>query len=279
VRRALQRGFAVYLMEWTAAQGEALDYGLDEYAGSLLRACIQTASAQSHQRAVFLAGHSLGGTFAAMYAARQPQHVAGLVLVEAPLCFAGTSGAFEVFRRFDNSAAAPAQRVPGSLYGMASAGAAARAFYVERFADRWASLLSGRDLRTHWRVERWLLDELPLPRRLLEEVRQWIYREDRFIRGELQLAGMRLDPKTVAAPLLAIVDPRSEVVPAQSVLAALPQLGSEDTRVLEYVGDRGVAVQHIGVLLGERAHRVVWPVVFDWLVEQAAGQMPAARPH
>ncbi len=30
-------------------------------------------------------------------------------------------------------------------------------------------------------------------------------------------------------------------------------------------GDTGVALQHVGLLVGERAHREVWPEIFRWL--------------
>jgi polyhydroxyalkanoate synthase len=35
--------------------------------------------------------------------------------------------------------------------------------------------------------------------------------------------------------------------------------------VLEYGGDTGVVVQHLGVLVGRNAHRILWPRILAWL--------------
>jgi polyhydroxyalkanoate synthase len=35
--------------------------------------------------------------------------------------------------------------------------------------------------------------------------------------------------------------------------------------VLEYAGDVGVNLQHVGVLVGKSAHEQIWPAIFAWL--------------
>jgi len=35
--------------------------------------------------------------------------------------------------------------------------------------------------------------------------------------------------------------------------------------VLQYHGDIGVNLQHVGVLAGRNAHATLWPTIFDWL--------------
>ena len=41
--------------------------------------------------------------------------------------------------------------------------------------------------------------------------------------------------------------------------------GSERKQVLEYQGDVGVNLQHVGVLVGRSAHAAIWPAIFEWL--------------
>jgi polyhydroxyalkanoate synthase len=40
--------------------------------------------------------------------------------------------------------------------------------------------------------------------------------------------------------------------------------------VLEYPGDVGVALQHVGVLVGATAHRELWPRILDHVLREAA---------
>jgi polyhydroxyalkanoate synthase len=35
--------------------------------------------------------------------------------------------------------------------------------------------------------------------------------------------------------------------------------------LLEYHGDQGVALRHVGVLIGHAARTVVWPKIIDWI--------------
>jgi polyhydroxyalkanoate synthase len=113
-------------------------------------------------------------------------------------------------------------------------------------------------------VERWTLDEMPLARKLFEEVCE-LCREDRFTRGTLQVSGARLEPKLVKAPLLSVVDPLCRLVPPQAVLPFQGAAGSTDTKLLWYQGDTGVALRHVGMLVGREAHEHLWPEVIRWV--------------
>jgi polyhydroxyalkanoate synthase len=73
----------------------------------------------------------------------------------------------------------------------------------------------------------------------------------------------------VTAPLLAVVDPESDVVPPSSVVPFLDVLPERDWTLLHYEGDTGVALRHVGVLVGRNAHRLLWPKILDWVKAKA----------
>jgi len=268
VQHAMREDMQVYLAEWTEPLEEQSELGLADYAYTLLDRCVRAVRTTHPSGQLFLLSHSLGGIFAAIYAALRPEQVAGLVLVETPLHFGSASGAFaplvsfgppadKVARLFDN--------VPGSVLNMASVMASPATFHVERIGDFVASLGSSRTLRTHMLVERWTLDESPLPGRLFEQVVEDLYRRDSLMRGTLSVAGRMVSPKDVSAPLLAVYDPHSVVIPPDSVIAFHDAAASRQKRLLAYEGDTGVALAHVGALMGENAHRRLWPEIFAWL--------------
>ncbi|HJV26928.1 MAG TPA: alpha/beta fold hydrolase [Aromatoleum sp.] len=272
VRRAMQCGFEVYLIDWSEAHGDENRLGLAAYALATLDDCVEAIRARSQADRICLAGHSLGGTFAALYAAYRPMTPAGLVLVEAPVHFGEATGAFR--RMLDSGVPArtlfpSSPRIPGSLINLLSVCASPVTFEFERYADFVASLASRAAFETHCRVERWALDELALPRRLFEEVVELLYREDRFMRGELVLGDRLLLPGDVRAPLLAVYDPASRIVPPASVLDFCALAGSAEKEAILYHGDTGVALKHVGALVGEDAHRRVWPAALDWLLRES----------
>ena len=268
VQHALREGMLVYLAEWTEPHENQSRMGLSDYAYRLLDQCVRAIRTTHPSGQLFLLSHSLGGLFATVYSAMRPEQVAGLVLVETPLHFGSASGSFTPLVAFGPPADKVAQvfdNVPGSVLSLASVIASPATFQVERYGDFIASLGSSRMLRTHMQVERWTLDESPMPGRLFEEVVEDLYRRDSLMRGTLAVATRTLSPKEVTAPLLSVYDPHSVVIPPDSVIAFHNAAGSRQKRLLAYEGDTGVALAHVGVLLGENAHRRLWPEIFAWL--------------
>jgi polyhydroxyalkanoate synthase len=155
--------------------------------------------------------------------------------------------------------------VPGAFLDLVSIAASPSSFVWARWLDWIVSLPDPQARRTHLRVVRWTLDELPLARRLFEEVVELVYRQDGFLRGVLRVGGRRAGPEQVEAPLLSVVDPRSRLVPPRAVLPFHAATRSADAQVLWYHGDTGVALQHVGALVGRMARQEVWPAILRWI--------------
>jgi polyhydroxyalkanoate synthase len=272
VRHCLDRGLCVYLVQWEQPGEGERNFGLAEYADRLILECVNAIQAETGQPALFLAGHSLGGTLAALFSALHPERVRGLILLGAPLHFGPTIGLFGPLV----AAAPPAhmltaamENVPGSVLNEISLLASLATFGWSRWLDLLNSLTDLQDLRTHGLVERWTLDELALPQRFFEEVVEKLYREDQFIRGTLMIGEQRAAARQVTAPLLSVVDKRCTLTPPEAVLPFHQTVQSGDTQILWYEGDVGVSLQHVGMLVGKHAHQHVWPEIIHWIQAHA----------
>jgi len=266
VRRWLTRGYQVYLAEWTPDNGP--EFGLDDYGDRLLGTCQKVIASDSGMTRLTVAGHSLGGMLAAIFSCLHPEMVRALVLLEAPLHFGQDCGCFSPLVKDTPDARAIAQafrQVPGTFLGQVSAMASPQAFQLERLFDRYLSMANPNAMATHMRVERWTHDESALSGRLFAEVVESLYREDRFMRGTLSIGQRQIGPRDLLAPLLNVIDPRSTVIPPSSVLPFHELAASQAKRLLQYDGDIGVNLQHVGVLVGANAHARIWPAIFEWL--------------
>jgi polyhydroxyalkanoate synthase len=277
VQRCLSHGIRVYLIDWKTPIAKQQEAGLAEYANRFIVKALEAVAAETGQQRAFVAGHSLGGTFCAIFAALHPQRVQGLILLEAPVRFAQYAGAFaplvSVAPRAESITHALGN-VPGTFLNQMAYLASPTTFGLARWADWLVSLPDAEAVQTHLRVERWTLDEFPLPGRLFEELVEALYREDRFMGGSLMINGLTVAAEEVRAPLLSIVNRRSSVAPPESVLPFHEVVHSPDRQVLWYEGDKGVALQHVGVLVGKNAHQHLWPAIIDWVFghnEEAAG--------
>jgi polyhydroxyalkanoate synthase subunit PhaC len=260
VRRLVEADFSVYLSEWREKEGANGDLGTS--VGSLRTVLEKIAS--EHGRAPIVVGHSLGGTLAAIAAASDPHRVEKLVLIEAPLRFGDQTGALRrmlALYRGDALFGGTLGPVPGSLLDLASIAAAPEEFAFERWSDAWASLPDVNALAIHARVIRWSLDEFAPSAALLQAVVDLLYCHDRFARNELRVCGQLVRSDALAEiPVAAIVDHTSRLVPPSSTLEPL-----SSPRVFAYVPEVGVGLQHVGPLVGRRAHREIWPRVIDWM--------------
>ena len=257
VLACLQARFRVYVLEWTEPPPDGLDNGLAVYVDELILEC-----AKAIGEPTVLAGHSLGGTFATIFASLHPERVRALILLEAPLSFAGDAGAIAELIRIAPATGAlrKASDYPGTVLNALSLAASPETFLWWRWRDRLLSAGDPAALRTHLLVERWTLDEYAMPSALFADVVD-LYREDRFMRGTLRIEGQTAAPRNVTMPVLAVVDPESDVIPPSSVIPFVEALPKRNWTLLHYEGDIGVALRHVGVLAGRNAHRILWPEI------------------
>jgi polyhydroxyalkanoate synthase len=269
VRCCLHHDFRVHLLEWMppsaggSADGSA---GLDAYGGRAIASCVEAISNQPNGTPLFLLGHSLGGTLAAVYCAMEPRSVRGLIVLGAPLCFDQASS------RFRNALVAlvpgefpESQVVAGSLLSQVSAIASPWTFLWSRWMDAVLSLADPAATDVHARVERWALDEVALPGKLINQIVHWLYREDRLCQGTLTVLGKTVGPATMTLPMLAVVNTADEIAPAESVAPFLDRMPTQDARIIEHPGEIGVGLQHLGMLAGRAARAKVWPQIIAWL--------------
>jgi polyhydroxyalkanoate synthase len=132
--------------------------------------------------------------------------------------------------------------------------------------DAVLSAADPRALAVHARVERWALDEVALPGQLVHQIVQWLYREDRFCRGTLQIGDREVGPSSLRLPILAVVNSADEIAPPASVTRFTEAMADRGrARIIAYPGESGVGLQHLALLVGRNAHDQVWPEVTAWL--------------
>jgi polyhydroxyalkanoate synthase subunit PhaC len=264
----LHQGFDVHLLEWLPVEGNDGN-GLAEYAESISE-CVATISSRRAGANTFLMGHSLGGTLAAIFAASEPESIPGLVLLSAPLCFQPETSRFrDALVSLVPSGLVNAGPCPGSLLSHMSALASPSTFIWSRFVD---AVLSGADDHAgeiHARVERWALDEVPLSGELVRQIIEWLYRENRFCRGNLKISNRLIGPVTLTTPTLAAVNVDDDVAPIVSVKPFVESMPIKDVRIVEIAGETGVCFQHLGILIGHKTQVAVWPEIVSWMDSHA----------
>lgn len=273
IGRCLEAGFRVFLLEWLS-RPEA-GGGLDDFALALPEAACDAITDATGVERVILAGHSLGGTLAAVFASLRRARVAGLALIDAPLAFGPRDGgplatAVAAAPDLGRVAALFGDAVPGSAINAFSARAAPEAFLAQPPRD--AAAVAGSPLRSaiHRRVMRWTLDEFAMPAGLFAEVGEALYRRDRFRAGGLRLGAECAHLAAIEAPIVAVVNPAGLIVPPASVIGGLRAASRARRLVLRYRAEPGPMIQHLGPLVGPDAHARLWPRILAGIADLAA---------
>jgi polyhydroxyalkanoate synthase len=239
---------------------------LAEYADEALLAAVAAATHEIDGANPFVMGHSLGGTLAAIFAALHPDRLAGLVLLSAPLAFhPGVSRFRDALVAFLPGWTPESDIVPGSLLSHVSALAAPGTFVWSRMTDVLAS--AGRPVAAGLRVriEGWSLDEVPLSGALVRDLFMLLYRENRLCGGTLAIRGRVAQPAKIRVPVLAVANVTDAVAPPPSVTPFLEAIQNAETRLIEYPGEPGVVLQHLGILVGRDAFERIWPEIVTWV--------------
>ncbi|MBB3769899.1 polyhydroxyalkanoate synthase [Angulomicrobium tetraedrale] len=280
VRFWLDQGLSVHLLEWIAPTDADGPAGIEDYARAILAAgrAIRDARAEGlgedhgegrgHNEAsgpLFLIGHSLGGTLAAIACAMEPDLARGVVLLGAPLSFEPGSSAFRDLVVAQNHETPEDRPVPGSQLSQGCAMLSPVAFVWARWMDIALSLADPAALNVHLHVTRWALDEVALPGKLIRQMVDWLYREDRFRLGRLALGARLLGPANLTTPVLAVITPADEIGPRTAVEPFFARISGGDTQILEHPAEIGVGLQHLAILAGRRAHAQTWPQIAGWM--------------
>jgi polyhydroxyalkanoate synthase len=264
IRLCLGQGLHVRLIEWVSASSHAGNYGIDEYVLALSEA-VASLTAAAKGAKPYIIGHSLGGTLAAIYAAFQPENIKGLVLLGAPLCFEPSRSQFRdalislVPRKISED-----EPIPGSILSHASALASPNTFIWSRLIDAALSVGDPLAMEIHARVERWALDEVPLPGKLVHQIIDWLYRENRFSLGKLEIYEKFVGPHGLSTPTLAVINTADQIASFASLIPFTEKMTTK-TQIIQYPGEVGVCLQHLGILVGRQAQAIIWPDILSWI--------------
>jgi polyhydroxyalkanoate synthase len=277
IRYCLRQGLHVELLEWMPASSQAGNVGLDACVLAISDA-VATVTAVARGAKPSMIGHSLGGTLAAIFGAFAPETIKGLVLLGAPLCFEPSVSQFrDALVSLIPQEISDVDPFPGSFVSHMSAIASPRTFIWSRLIDAAMSVADPRAIEIHARVERWALDEVPLPGKLVHQIIEWLYRENRFSRGTLKIGEAFIGPSTLSAPILAVVNTADEIAPLASITPFTDAVPAKRARIIEYPGEVGVCLQHLGILVGRQAQTHIWPEIISWLKSQNSGRSSSVR--
>jgi polyhydroxyalkanoate synthase len=274
VRRLIEQGFDVYLIDWGVPAETDNHLRLEDYIGTLLTNVVSFVCDRAGTRQLNLLGYCMGGTMSTIYTALQPQRVRNLILMATPIDFANDgllnlwAGAenFDVDQLVDAFGNCPGEFLQFVFQLMKP---------VQNFAEKQLTFCENLNDATFVdnfvAVERWASDSIPLAGETFRQYVKTLYQQNQLVTGQMSLAGMPVQLAAIDCPLLLLVAEKDHLVAPESTLALQQHVSSEDIQTMS------INAGHVGLAVSSKAHRGLWPEAAQWIADHST-QLSAVPP-
>lgn len=264
IRKMVSEGIDVYLIDWGYPTKIDRYKTIEDYVLGHIDDCVNVVRKRHHLDKINLLGVCQGGTFSLMYSALFPEKVKNLITLVTPVDFDNQEGLlFKWAKDMDVDAVVDGFGgiIPGDFLNTGF-DLLKPMSKTRKYLSLPETMKQKSTLMNFLRMERWVADS---PAQAGETYRQFIkdmYQKNKLIKGELKLAGRKVDLQKITMPVLTIFAKDDHIVPPATTRPINDVIGSKDKQLLEFPGG------HIGVFVGARSQDVLTPAIANWLIER-----------
>ena len=266
VRRLLEAGHDVYLVDWNEPSRLDQHLTLSDYINRYIDNCVDVVRERSGQDSINILGYCMGGTMMAIYATLYPEKVRNLGLMAAGLCFDETGGVLEDWGSadyYDPSDVTDALgNVPAEMLDDGFAIMDPVDNYVTKYVGFYDNMDNDEFTANFARMERWLGEGIDVAGEAYVEFLEKIYQNNELYNGEMELDGEHVDLSKIDMPVLLLMGEYDHLIPSESSKPFLDVIPSEDTTTIEY------PTGHIGLSVSSASHEDVWPRAAQWFIDR-----------
>lgn len=271
IEHFVRGGFDTYLIDWGIPSDADKHLTLDDHINGYMRNAVNYLREQTGVDRVNLLGYCMGGTMSAMFAALHPQLVRNLILMAAGIDFGNRDGLlqlwtseeyFDVDQFVDTLGNVPPQFLQSAFLMLKPI-----QNLIEKPISLWERLDDDKFVEEFFTMEGWLQDNIPVPGEVFREFVKYLYQQNRLVAGTMPVGQHTVNLKNITCPILNIMARRDDLVPCSQSQPFNDLVGSTDRKTLQL--DAG----HIGLAVGSRAQKELWPSAVHWLTERS-DQLP-----
>ena len=270
VRRLLEAGHDVYMIDWNEPSRMDQHLTLDDYVNRYIDNCVDVVRERSGADKINILGYCMGGTMTSIYTALHGEKVQSLGLMAAGLCFQGTGGVLELWgdeEHYDPRDVVDVYgNVPADMLDVGFALMDPVANYVSKYIRLYENLENDDFVENFARMERWLDEGIDLAGETYIQFLEDIYQDNKLYDNEMYVGGEHVDVTEIDVPVLQIIGEYDHLIPPETSRPFNDIIGSDDTEIIEY------PTGHIGLAVSGSSHSDVWPEVAEWYFEKSPAE-------
>ena len=264
VRSLLRQGFDIFATDWGTPSAYDKDLTIGHFVNSYMDRCVDLIREITKSDKVSLFGYCWGGNLVLIYAALHPEKVKNVITIATPGDFSLDATLLSVWTKgMDVDTLLNAfGNVPSTLLNEAFA-LRNPVEYWHKYPHFFEQPHGLESIMEFLATETWLYDSTPVVGEIYREFVKYCYQQNLFIRNEMKVDGVLVNLKDINMPYLNVAAQRDDLVASRSSTALNNAVGSIDKNAIEFQSG------HVGLIIGQRAHKEVWPKVGNWLRERS----------
>lgn len=267
IEHFVNRGFDTYLVDWGVPTHADRHLTLDDYVNGYLRNVVEHVQARTGSSQVSVLGYCMGGTMSAIFTALHPEQVRNLILLAAGVDFGTREGLLSLWsdaRNFDvDKFIAAFGNCPAEFLQSTFLLLKPVQNLIEKPLNLYEHLEDDAFIEDFFTMETWLNDNIPVPGEVFREFVKYLYQQNLLVQNRLPVGRQVVDLRRITCPILNLMARNDDLVPCAQSMSFNDLVGSSDRRSIT------IQAGHIGLAVGSKAQREVWPEAVAWLTERS----------
>jgi polyhydroxyalkanoate synthase subunit PhaC len=264
IRRLLEQGLDIYLIDWGYPNGADRFLDLDDYINGFLHNCLQHVLDEHKIESANVLGVCQGGTFSLCYTALNPERVKNLVTMVTPVDFRTPENLLSKWAQdMDVDAVVDSSgNVSGEMLNMAYVSLMPFRLMQQKYVSLIDILKDPRQVENFMRMEKWIFDSPDQSGDAFRQFTKWFFQENRLVKGTVELGGRKVDLKQITQPVLNIYGRQDHLVPPSASIPMERYVGSKDYTAFE------MDVGHIGMYVSGKSQKALPETIAQWLKDR-----------
>jgi len=267
VANFVERGFDTYLVDWGIPTPADRHLTLDDYINGYMVNVLDYLRERTGVGRVNVLGYCMGGTMSAMFTALHPERVKNLILLAAPIDFSSNDGLLSLWTRpeyfnvdkfVDAFGNCPPEFLQATFLLLRPVGN-----LIEKPINFYEHLHEERFIDDFLTTETWLNDNIPVPGEVYRQFVKYLYQQNLLTQNRMPVGKHIVNLQNITCPVLNIMAGKDDLVPCSQGAPFNDLVGSKDRKTILLEGSG-----HIGLAIGSRAQKEVWPQACQWLAQR-----------
>lgn len=267
VNHFVRGGFDTYLVDWGIPTDADRHLTMDDYVNGYIHEVVKYVRERTGSEQVNILGYCMGGTMSAMYTSLHQELVRNLILLAAGIDFSTREGLlnlwndpayFDVDKFIDAYGNCPAWFLQSSFLMLKPV-----QNIIEKPINFYERLEDDAFIDDYFAMETWLNDNIPVAGEVFREYVKYLYQQNRLVKGTMPVGRHTIKLRNITCPILNLMATKDDLVPCGQSLPFNDLVGSQDRKAIQFPAG------HIGLAVGSKAQKELWPQVTKWLAERS----------